>query len=90
MNHSLSLLALIISVASCREDTAITSEEPLFTTITDTVYQSPLNLAADPSVVRGSDTLFMYFSAADFEIGVVYSLDGSTTWITPGGGNAKM
>lgn len=89
MNHRLSLLALIILVASCRKDTAITPEAPLFTTNTDPVYQSPLHLAADPSVVRSSDTLFMYFSAADYEIGVVYSLDDGTTWITPGGATSE-
>lgn len=64
-------------------------EEALFHTAENPVYQSPLNLAADPSILGTEDTLFMYFSAADYEIGVVYSLDNGVNWITPDGNSSE-
>ncbi|MTB52076.1 hypothetical protein [Lewinella sp. W8] len=77
------LLLPLIFFVSCQEDDPVIPEPELFTTDANPVYQSPLNLAADPGIVRSSDTLFLYFSAADYEIGVVYSLDDGTTWTTP-------
>ena len=85
MKNILTLLVLIILLASCSKDNPVTLEDTFFETKADPVYMSPLDLAADPSLVRVSDTLFMYFSAADYEIGVVFSLDNGDSWIVPDG-----
>lgn len=55
----------------------------LFERETSPVFKSPLNIAADPSMIKSNDTLFMYYSAENFRIGVVYSLDNGASWINP-------
>jgi hypothetical protein len=44
------------------------------------VFQSPLDLAADPSIVRSGDTLLLYYTADLQTIAVVISTDNGRTW----------
>lgn len=80
------LVVIMIIGASCQKnDTQVEQNKSLFVSRDQPVYQSPLDLAADPSILKVSDTLFMYFSAADYEIGIVYSLDDGVSWSSPAG-----
>ncbi len=84
MKYSFGILILILLFVACnKEDSPEQSNDALFTIADDPVFRSPLGLAADPSVLKIADTLFLYFSAADYEIGVVYSLDNGMSWTSP-------
>ena len=85
MRNIVTIWTLIILIASCDKSNPDIPEYTLFETKSDPVYESPLSLAADPSILRVSDTIFMYFSAADYEIGIVFSLDNGENWIVPDG-----
>lgn len=77
---------LTFGLISCNKDTPdVMSDHSLFMSKEKPIYTSPLDLAADPSVLKVADTLFLYFSAADYEIGIVYSLDNGLTWNVPDG-----
>ena len=80
------LSTLCFILACTKEDEVLPSN--LFERLTDPVFESELNIAADPSIVRSGDTLFMYYSAENFKIGVVYSLDDGDTWESPDGNRA--
>lgn len=58
------------------------------------VFESPFSLAADPSIVRDGDKLYMYYSAEEISpnerfFGVVISNDNGATWTTPDGNNQR-
>lgn len=49
-------------------------------------FQSPLDLTADPSVIRvDDDTLHLYYSAENMNVGLVVSEDNGLTWGPPDG-----
>jgi len=77
---------LLISFTSCKKDKEQPglTDDPPFTRSETPVYESPIGLAADASVLKSGDTLFMYYSAED-GIGLVISMDDGQTWNTPDG-----
>lgn len=79
----------LVLLYACQDSSKPPSSEDLFQSSAQPVFESSLNLAADPSMLRVSDTLFMYYSAADYEIGVVYSIDNGLTWLFPDGNNTE-
>ncbi len=81
-------LSILFFGISCKEDLPETSEK-LFNRSSSPVFESSLNIAADPSIIRSNDTLFMYYSAENQIIGVVLSLNGGDTWISPNMNNEE-
>lgn len=86
------LCLLPFMILCCKKDEPDPEENELeisalFTRTTNPVYESPLDLAADPSLVDSGDTLFMYYTAENRKIGVVLSLDEGATWASPDGNN---
>ncbi|MCI4669456.1 MAG: family 43 glycosylhydrolase [Bacteroidia bacterium] len=57
----------------------------LFNHNEEPVFQSPFNIAADPSILVVGDTTFMYYSAENQKIGLVISVDSGKTWQSPDG-----
>lgn len=78
---------LLLAFTSCAEnnDSQPDRNAPLFESSSSPIYESPLGIAADPSIIRSNDTLFMYYSAENMIIGVVISLDDGVTWKSPSG-----
>lgn len=78
------LLLLLFPFLSCVEDYngAVVTGERLFVVAETPVFESPLDLAADPSILKSGDTLFLYYSA-EGGIGVAYSLNDGETWNMP-------
>lgn len=62
--------------------------DTLFVKTQNPVFESPLNLAADPSILRKGDSLLLYYSAENKTIGVVISTDDGNTWQSPNGNNS--
>lgn len=96
MKHSSYLLLLlsVILLFSCKKDEEQRNEPvpdspPLFSRSEEPVFESPLGLAADPSVVRNGDTLLLFYSAEDHKIGVVLSTDDGQTWSSPDGNDQE-
>ncbi len=69
-----------------RDDDPMTTG--LFSRTSEPVFESPSELAADPSLLKSGDTLYMYYSAENFIIAVVISLDDGKTWRSPDGNNS--
>lgn len=78
----LSLIGFLL--ISCQKEQPNTTTVLTFNRLSNPIFESPLNIAADPSMLRSGDTLFMYYSAENQKIGVVYSLDNGSNWINPG------
>ncbi len=90
MKKILLLLAISVGVISCKKEKTKDKEpesSTLFTRATEPVFESPLGLAADPSVVKSGDTLYLYYTAENQTIGVSISLDNGATWNSPDGNN---
>ncbi len=81
-------ILLSLTLGACQELDPMTVDPnfELFTRSNDPVFESPLDLAADPSIIRSGDSLLMYYSAENFTIGVAVSVDNGATWSIPGGG----
>lgn len=95
LNQFLMWLTLLSLVVSCNEDSSpdeLTNTD--FIQSNTPIFESPLSLAADPSILRDGDTLYMYYSAEQISpneriFGVVISNDNGETWTTPDGNNQK-
>lgn len=81
INNIIIVLTLLITCCS-PEDKTEENNTTLFSRSQIPVYQSPLGLAADPSVIQENDTLFMYYSAEN-GIGIVFSIDNGINWNRP-------
>ena len=79
---SSSLFGILLLVACSKNDSPPESNSSLFSRGPAPVYESPIGLAADPSVLMSNDTLFMYYSAEE-GLAVVYSLDNGNSWLRP-------
>ncbi len=84
---------LLLCVSSCKKeetdpDTPQTPTEALFARSMTSVFESPLDLAADPSLIRIGDSLMMYYTAENKAIGIVISTGNGDTWNSPDGNNA--
>lgn len=77
------LTIVLFLVLSCGKDQQEGIADSQFNRTPSPVYESPLGIAADPSLIKSNDTLFMYYSAENQKIGVVYSLDDGSNWINP-------
>lgn len=78
------LSLLVFSLLTCQKEEPNTTTDLTFDRLSTPIFESPLNIAADPAMLRSGDTLFMYYSAENQKIGVVYSLDNGSNWIKPG------
>lgn len=92
-NQLLFLLVLAVTLSACKKDEpmcdeVIQSSSDLFERTPSPVYESPLDLAGDPSLIRMGDSLVMYYSAENYRIGVVISTDDGQTWNSPDGDNS--
>jgi len=88
-NHLVIFLMMLFVFVSCeREDPNGGTLPELFTRTSTAVYESPLDLAADPSIVKMGDSLVMYYTAENYIIGVVVSDDDGETWKSPDGDNS--
>lgn len=76
------LIFVLISVSCAKDDKSGTTEFDLFNRTANPIYESPYGLAADPSVIKVNDTLFLYYTAED-GIGVAFSLDNGINWTRP-------
>ena len=93
--QSISLLVTLNFTVSCNNDEG--SNEPInldFIQSSTPIFESPLSLAADPSILREGDKLYMYYSAEEISpneriFGVVISNDNGETWTTPDGNNQR-
>jgi len=84
-NYIFLFFTLIVLSFSCKD---VSENMPnvaaaLFERDASPIFESPLNIAADPSIIKSNDTLFMYYSAENQRIGIVFSLDNGTTWLNP-------
>lgn len=79
-------LIIIVGLISCGKEQTGPDEtsNSLFTRTAIPVFESPLDLAADPSVLRSGDTLFIYYTAEN-GIAVALSTDDGNTWNIPDG-----
>lgn len=77
---SISFLTSIVLLFSCNKND---STSDLFSALESPVFESPLDLAADPSVLRSGDSLFLYYTAEHFKIALVISTDDGLTWKSP-------
>lgn len=65
---------------------ALTDQRLSLVSSTEPVFESPLGIVADVSVLRiDNDTLHMYYSAENFKVGLVVSRDNGLTWQHPQG-----
>lgn len=83
------LIPLFMFLFSACEETPSPSSQQLFIRSEIPVFESPLELAADPSILRIGDSLMMYYSAENRIIGLVISTDDGKTWNTPDGDNSQ-
>lgn len=101
MQHLLSAFSYLLSlalIASCSEaefpDDLIVPSIHSFTQSQEAVFESPSQLAADPSILREGETIYMYYSAEEISpnkriFGVVISQDNGKTWNAPDGNNQR-
>lgn len=90
INYFVPFFVLMLLIASCKKeksDPQPADAQP-FTRSENPVFESPLGLAADPSVIRIGDSLMMYYTAEDKKVGVVVSTDNGVTWNSPDGNNS--
>ena len=99
LKHLLILFVLVFSLSACNKkepslDEVMQQSSALFERTETPVFESPLNLAADPSIIRTGDSLIMYYSAEEITsderiFGVVVSEDNGETWSAPDGNNER-
>ena len=92
------LLMFVLSfITSCKKNDVkidVTPSESTFTQSESPVYESPSSLAADPSILREGEKLYMYYSTEENSpeeriFGVVISEDNGKTWNAPDGNNQR-
>lgn len=89
MIYQLSFIAVLFLLFSCDKEIPKDMTDVPFNRIEAPVFESPINLAADPSVLRIGDSLMMYYTAEDFKIGIAISIDDGVSWNSPDGDNTK-
>lgn len=76
-------IVLFLFIVSCSNNNNFKQNvDAFFFRSENPVYESPLGLAADPSIIIENDTIFMYYSA-EGGIAVTFSLDNGVNWIRP-------
>jgi predicted GH43/DUF377 family glycosyl hydrolase len=94
---TLCLLMIFMSCEKGDEGATPGTDEPAvsgFTQANTPVFESPFNLAGDPSIIRVGETIHMYYSAEEITeeeriFGLVISEDNGQTWTTPDGNNQR-
>lgn len=96
--HRLFVYSLLVLLGTACKDSSINKIDTLvnedFVQAAAPIYESPFSLAADPSIVRDGEKLYMYYSAEEITpevriFGVVISMDNGATWNAPDGNNQR-
>ncbi len=93
MKFSFLLLIICLCISCAKDEIQVTIHEEqdstpvsdLFTVTADPIFESPLGIAGDPSILKDGDVLRMYYSAENFKIATVNSIDNGLTWNSPDG-----
>ena len=85
INRVLISVITFFTFCSCNEDRNMDPSDELFDRTESPVFESPIDLAADPSILRIGDSLMLYYTAENFKIGVVFSEDDGISWNSPNG-----
>ncbi len=99
IKYLLIVFVLAVTLSACKKDEPSPDEvmqqsSNLFERTETPVFESPLDLAADPSIIRTGDSLIMYYSAEEITsderiFGVVVSEDNGESWSAPDGNNER-
>jgi len=98
-NYFVVFTLVFLMISGCKKEETIKEDivpvsEELFVRSVDPVFESPLDLAADPSIIKMGDSPIMYYSAEEISsderiFGVVVSEDNGETWSAPDGNNER-
>jgi len=74
----------LVSCSNKSDDPTVDTQT--FKKLSTPVFESPLKIASDPSVIRiDADTLHLYYTAENLHIGLVISSDNGRSWQHPNG-----